>query len=547
MKEPNLKPESEKSEENPKMADENLILQRDAVKSQVEQMKTCMKKLEADPKHATMTKLQVLSQNLDKFYEEYNQAYDGILQSCEPAELGTLDEEYEEFEQIFYETCVTIERLKEQVESQTEPDANSPQKPKRKKHASSPLSFFNSKVCAIPNFIPNPSNAATIDPLESRASPSDEELSQCSGRTFVDRADHIPEVRVDQLRSNPGQTVVADNSKPLQRKPSPLPIQSKHADAQTPSAAALQQPSTTKELAKPNVCNLSRAGVPISCQVPCPMSRSTVSPEVSSSATSVRIEESRLVVQRPSEMSESNLQKIRTEPTEKCSPGIRTSPERDVASKPQSQASNEESDGATSGSCPEYESRSESAVSQPYPPKITLQIQLVKDGQEKSPVTAAQLETRSHPTIQKPSCTTSVPVKVVCPVETTPRINQEDERAIQLRTEPINLVMVPFQKQNPVPEYTAPSLKQKKPPDIIQAIVGTEHKPSTNQHQSRYPTLTENACKGSKKLLRPREAKWRFQSPRALEQRTRSAKPDLNHIVLEPVPSSRTEHPRKSD
>lgn len=522
-----------------------LIIQRDRVKLQLAQTRTRLRRIVANPKRASMEELLVLSQNTDKFYEEYNDAYDGILRICEPTERCILDEDYEEFEKLFYETCVTIERLKEEVETQPETDttrqSTSPLKPKRKNPTSSQLPLFDSKVCVIPDPIPNPSNAATNDPMDSPPSPSDDEGSQCPSRTIVDCTGHIPEALVNLLRSNPCQTVVPDNSKPLKRKPSSLPNQSEHVDTQNPITAELQQPTATSECAKLSVCDPNRAVLPISCQTHCPMNQSTSSPEARSSVTSCQDELVRIDMRRLSDISGSNLRKVRTVSTEKLGTGS----EGDIASKPQPQASTEDPDCATSGSRPE--SRSESVVPQPYPPKIKLTIQFTGNEQDKFPVTAAHPETRSPPTTQKPPSTTSVTVKMDYPVEIAPNISQEDERAIQLRTEAMNLVMVPFQKRNPVPEYIAPSLKQKMPPDIIQAIVEPEHKTSTNQYQIRCQNWLENERQGSKKLLRPREAKWRFPPPRAPEQPMQSAKPDLYHVVLEPIPSSRTEQPQESD
>lgn len=536
------------------MTDVNvLFLKCDRVKLKVAQIRTRLRRVIVNPMLTSIPELLVLSQNLDGFYEEYNEAYDGILQSCEPAERVALDEEYVEFEQLFYETCVSIERLKEDMVTDATLQPTSPQKTKRKKPASSPLPLLDSKVCAIPKLILNPPNAATNDPMDSPPSPSDDEGSQCPDRTIVDCAGHIPEVLVDQLRSNSCQTVVPHNNKPLKRKPSPLPTQSKYADGQTRIAAALQQPSAVQELTEPNAYDLNSAGLPISNQAHRSMNGFTPSPEVSSSISGVQTETARLVVLPPSDMPGSNLWKIRSASTERRPPRLGTGSEGDVASKPQLQASTEESELATSGRRPDYESRFESAVPQLYPPKTTLAIQFVEDGQEKYPVTAVLPESLMHPTIQKPSNMTPVPD---CLVETTPKINQEDERAIQMRTEAINLVMVPFQKRNPVPEYTPPFLKQKKPPDIIHATVGPENETSPNQYQNRNTSVPNNERQESKKLRRPREAKWRFPPPRAPDQSSRrnhSAVPrkvlalkivPISNIVLKPSSPQRGENVR---
>ncbi|XP_062704435.1 uncharacterized protein LOC134286779 [Aedes albopictus] len=101
-------------EYSPKMAEEEILVhKRGLVRGKVTRIRNCLRKLEADLQQASLPQIRVFAKNMDMHYNEYNQVQDAILSVCAPSVRGTHEEKYEEFEVLFNETSLIIERLKD--------------------------------------------------------------------------------------------------------------------------------------------------------------------------------------------------------------------------------------------------------------------------------------------------------------------------------------------------------------------------------------------------------------------------------------------------
>lgn len=98
------------------MAEEDVLVhKRGLVRAKVTRIRNSIRKLEADPQQASLPQIRVYAKNMDIHYSEYNQVQDEILSLCAPSARGTHEEKYEEFEELFNDTSLLIERLKDSL------------------------------------------------------------------------------------------------------------------------------------------------------------------------------------------------------------------------------------------------------------------------------------------------------------------------------------------------------------------------------------------------------------------------------------------------
>lgn len=112
VKEESVIEESEHSE-TIMAKEENLVHKRGLVRAKVTRIRNSLKKMEDDQQQASLPLIRVFAKSLDMHYSEYNLVQDEILSVCAPAVRGVHEEKYEEFEELYNETSLMIERLKD--------------------------------------------------------------------------------------------------------------------------------------------------------------------------------------------------------------------------------------------------------------------------------------------------------------------------------------------------------------------------------------------------------------------------------------------------
>lgn len=101
------------------MAEEEVLVhKRGLVRAKVTRIRNSLRKLEADLQQASLPQIRVYAKNMDTHYSEYNQVQDEILSVCAPSSRGVHEEKYEEFEMLFNDTSLVIERLKDALAPQ---------------------------------------------------------------------------------------------------------------------------------------------------------------------------------------------------------------------------------------------------------------------------------------------------------------------------------------------------------------------------------------------------------------------------------------------